>query len=204
MKKFLIFITLLLFAACSNKEIDKKEYMNKDEKKVEEKEELVIEKISSIESIIININLDMDLFREKLNMKLASVLEEEEKMLKSEETAKRPHPMEMDSKSFETMDNMHSGSNIGEELKTKEDFISYIKFYYSDMSVSFSEKEAESIISEVLVEIYEGQIIENLKTIKKYKDIQNEFVAIYIVPNNDFTEINALLAISNMKFALNK
>lgn len=191
MKKIIVLLSLFLLA-CGNSEINREN----DEKKVVEvstdKVDTVrVEKIAKIEKFTLDIPVDLQRFREELSKKLLDIVQKEKEKVLIEDLLKNP--------------NLNPGKQIDEysiiiddKLDTVEAFVNYLKFAYTDedVTISLGEDESRSLISSVLVDILEVELKEKLDGFDK----EHDFVASYLVPENDFSQVEVYFGFSTFYF----
>ncbi len=193
MKKILIILSLFLLA-CGNKEIIKdngKENKVILEEKSTEREEVRVEKIAKIEKVTLDTQVDLLKFREELSKKLLLKVQKEKEKVLIEKLIENPNlkaSNEVDEYSI----------IIDDKLNTLDEFISFLKFAYSDeeVTISLSEDESKSLISSILVDMLDEQIREKLDTF----DEKHDFVASYLIPTNDFSQVEVYFGFSTFYF----
>ncbi len=192
MKKILIILSLFLLA-CGNKEINKDNL--KENNAIIEKNttdlKVNIEKIDKIERVILDTKVDLLKFREELSKKLLEKVQKLKEKALIEKFLKNPQlKVENEVDEYSII--------IDDKLKTLDEFISFLKFAYSDndVTLSLSEDESKSLISSILVDIFEDEIKVKLNDLS----VNHDFVASYLLPSNDFSQVEVYFGFSTFYF----
>ncbi len=192
MKKILIILSLFLLA-CGNKEINKDNL--KENNAIVEKNttdsKVNIEKIDKIERVILDTKVDLLQFREELSKKLLENVQNLKEKALIEKFLKNPQlKVENEVDEYSII--------IDDKLKTLDEFISFLKFAYSDndVTLSLSEDESKSLISSILVDILEDEIKVKLNDLS----VDHDFVASYLLPSNDFSQVEVYFGFSTFYF----
>ncbi len=192
MKKILIILSLFLLA-CGNKEINKDNL--KENNAIIEKNttdlKVNIEKIDKIERVILDTKVDLLKFREELSKKLLEKVQKLKEKALIEKFLKNPQlKVENEVDEYSII--------IDDKLKTLDEFISFLKFAYSDndVTLSLSEDESKSLISSILVDIFEDEIKVKLNDLS----VDHDFVASYLLPSNDFSQVEVYFGFSTFYF----
>ncbi len=192
MKKILIILSLFLLA-CGNKEINKDNL--KENNAIIEKNttdsKVNIEKIDKIERVILDTKVDLLQFREELSKKLLENVQNLKEKALIEKFLKNPQlKVENEVDEYSII--------IDDKLKTLDEFISFLKFAYSDndVTLSLSEDESKSLISSILVDILEDEIKVKLNDLS----VDHDFVASYLLPSNDFSQVEVYFGFSTFYF----